>query len=207
MLLVSCITSPRHWPAKTNRVLELGSNKPLKNVLVVANWEGTAGFLGPHIFCYHVESTTTNEKGEFTIPSYTSFETMSSSSINLSFYSSKHKDASGQKIGPYYKHHDYYLEKFTGTPKERFKYLTSRGRGPSCGDGEKSRRNAFPFHKVVYEEAKLLAKTKEEKSDVKWLRERMASTIDTSYRKFTGDEQEKRINEILKEYESREQEK
>lgn len=203
IFLTACaISSPHYWPEKTSRVLELGTNKPLKDVYVLARWKGVTGIVGVRTVCYHVESTKTNEKGEFTIPSYTEgFGSVVRGSIYLSFYSPKHKKAGNQKIDTYYKHNDYFIEKFTGTSKERFSFITGRGRIPSCHEAGKSLRNTFAVNKAVYEEAKLLAKSKEEKKDLQWLRIIMASTIDENIVSLIGEEQEKRVDEVLREQE------
>ena len=211
VFLTACaISAPHYWPEKTSRVLELGTNKPLKDVIVMARWKGNAGLAGSQSWCYHVESTKTNENGQFTIPGF--FEGFDDSFLRrrfvyLSFYTSDHLKAKNQSIGPYYKHNDYYLEKFTGSHKERFKFITTRGRGPSCNGAGESRRNSFVFHKAIYEEAKSLAKTKEEKKTVKWLRDILASSIDANVVSLTGETLEKRVGEILREQNILEQEK
>ncbi|MCW8899740.1 MAG: hypothetical protein OQK75_02085 [Gammaproteobacteria bacterium] len=197
---------PKYWPEKTSRVYDVSTNQPIQDVLVVATWHGTGGLEGARNDCYHLESARTNEKGEFTISEYSegfSDALKTQKYIHLSFYKLNYKLNENLISNSYIQNDNYYLEKFTGSPKERFAYITGRGRGPSCSSGGDSKRKSFDFHKAVYEEAKSLAKTIKEKEDVQWLKERMASQIDTSYRKFTGDEKERKVDKIIKEYELR----
>ena len=202
------INAPKHWPEKKGVVLELGTKKPLKDVFVTFMWGGRGGIVGVRSVCYHMQVTKTNAKGEFTMPSYfEGFSGLHRRHYSVFFNSRTHKEFKGTSVGIVSEQKVFRLKPITGTREERFNYLTKRGRGPSCHSAGTSKRSAFPIHKMVYEEVKSLAKTKEEKEKVKWLREIMASSIDTSFRRFTGEEEEKRIDEILEEYELREQEK
>lgn len=207
-ILVGCASEPaKFWPEKSGRVLDYKTKEPMKDVHVLALWEGTGGVVGPQTRCYHVESAKTDEKGQFTIPVF--FEGfgdgfLASRHIFLYFNAPNYFEP---KYSQSYTDNIFYLEKFTGTPKEYFEFITTRGRGPSCHGAGESRRNTFIFHKAVYEEAKSLAKTKEEKQKVKWLRDVMASSIDANVVSLTGEKLEKRVEEILREQNLMEQEK
>lgn len=203
--LTSCAGGlPRYWPEKTGRVLEYGTNKPLENVIVLARWQGVGGVAGPQDVCYQVETATTNSSGEFTLPGYNDGigdSLLASRHISLSFYHSGYKTNRLRPGGKYYQTNDYYLDPFNGTTKERFEYFTIMVRSSICSESGISRRNAFVYYKILYEEAKLLAKTKEEKNDVKWIREIMAASLDENIVTLTGGELEERIEQVLREHE------
>ena len=56
------------WPEMRGLVLEEGSDKPIAGAIVVARWKGVAAFTTS--VCFHVESTETNEKGEYFFPAW-----------------------------------------------------------------------------------------------------------------------------------------
>ena len=196
------INAPKCWPEKKGVVLELGTKKPLKDVFVAFRWGGRGGLVGIRSVCYHMQVTKTNAKGEFTMPGYfEGFSSLHRRDYIITFNSRTHKEFKNTRVGITNEQKSFNLKPITGTREERFNYLIKSGRGPSCDSGGKSNRSAFPIHKMVYEEAKSLAKTKKEKKDVQWLRIIMASTIDKHIVSLVGEEQEKRVDEILREQE------
>lgn len=198
--LAGCASEPaKFWPEKSGRVLDYKTKETIKDVYVLALWEGVGGVAGPQTRCYHVESAKTDEKGEFTIPEFhegfgDGF--LGSRYVALYFYAPNYFEP---KYSKSYEHNIFYLEKFMGTAEERFSFIA--GGWPGCHDAGESRRNAYAFHKAIYEEAKSLAKSNEEKITVKWLRQIVAGTIDKSVYSLIDEELEKRVNEILKEQE------
>lgn len=192
--LASCATPPIYWPEIKGVVLEAGTDKPLKAVFVTAWWTGQSGLAHIRTKCYRLQVTKTNEKGEFTMPGYLDgFSLLHRRNMGLFFHSRTHKELRNITTGNYAEQKKYYLEPITGTREERFDYLTKRGRGPTCDEGGKSIRSTYPIHKMVYEEAKALAKTPKEIKKLKWFRSRMASSIDKSYGNFSRKEREKKL--------------
>ena len=57
-----------NWPRQNGQVLDEDTNKPTANAIVMARWKGTGGF--SKTICFHVESTTTDNNGKFTIPAW-----------------------------------------------------------------------------------------------------------------------------------------
>lgn len=198
--LTACAGSPpRYWPEKTGRVLDMKTKEPIRDVYVLALWEGTGGVVGPQTRCYHVESAKTDEKGEFTIHEfYESFGDgfLGSRYVALYFHASNYFEP---KYSQSYTDNIFYLEKHTGTASERLTFIA--GGWPGCYSAGESRRNAYTFQKAIYEEAKSLAKTKKELETVNRLREILASTIDDNIVSLIGEEKEKRVMEVLKEQE------
>ena len=201
------INAPKHWPEKKGVVLELGTKKPLKDVFVTFMWEGRGGIVGVRSVCYHMQVTKTNEKGEFTMPSYfEGFSGLHRRHYSVFFNSRTHKEFKGTSVGIVSEQKAFSLKPITGTREERFNYLTKSGRGPSCHSAGESSRSAFPIHKMVYEEAKSLAKTKKEKNYVEYfIKRRMAYSLDETLYSLDDKEFEKRSEKIIKEYELKEQ--
>jgi len=57
------------WASKGIVVDEAG--KPIKGAVILAYWTGDTGWVvQPHSMCYRVETATTDEKGEFTISTF-----------------------------------------------------------------------------------------------------------------------------------------
>lgn len=198
--LASCaIGLPRHWPEKTSRVLDVHTKKPIKDVYLIVKWKGYGGWVGVRTICYHVESAKTNKKGEFIIPEFSESFTngsLTSRHVSIYLYAPNYIESEYKKKS-YYKHNDYLVEKFIGNRKERFSYIGNMARRLSCNDSSKSSRNAYVIYKAIYEEAKLLAITKEEKKKVKWLKFIAAASFDENIYKLTGEALDKKVNDIL----------
>ena len=201
--LTSCaIGLPRHWPAKIGQVLDTHTKKPIKDVYLVAKWTGYGGVVGVRTICYHVESSKTDDNGQFMIPEF--YEGFGDASYDrrhaiIYLYAPGYIESKYHRSS-YYKQKKYFLEKFIGTTKERFSYFTHTARSQNCHDAGESNSNVFAAYKAIYNEAKLLAKTTEEKNDVNWLKILAASKVDRSYEKFTGHKRKNKINQIINEH-------
>lgn len=204
-LLTACGDIPlRQWLSHHAQVLDFETGKPLKDVVVLARWVGEKSMLvDTQSTCYHVETATTDKNGWFEIPSYN--EGLGKGNIynkrfDLSFY------REGYFFDARVRHNDrakkIQMKPFYGAEGERFKFISNFS--TSCREAGGSYKKAYKLVKRLYKEAKALANTPEELKDAKWLRKILASTVDTSYRDFTGEEQVKKINEILKDYELKE---
>jgi len=156
----ACATTPLQ-PVQ-GQVLEEGTNKPIANALVVGLWHGTVshGFVDARTVCYHVETATTDESGRFALPP-TEKEYK---------YRDGHHYTSTIAYKPGYQYARVqrtkgvsYLQPFTGGREERFKYLERVFGSTGCGTSDGSDKNSIPFVKALYDEAKSLAQTPEEK--------------------------------------------
>jgi hypothetical protein len=164
-LLSACAggSPPRHWPEKYGRVLEYGTNKPLNNVIVIAHWQGTGGAMHAQTNCFHIETATTNENGEFKLPSY--YEGFGDSLLNhrhvlLYFYKAGYEDANNI-YGPYYKHKNHYLNMFKGSNSTRVKYFS--GKSFDCGNKKRDKALLLPLYKSIYKELNKIARSEDER--------------------------------------------
>lgn len=155
------------------QVLEAGTKKPLAGAIVVIRWEGTSSQIAESkTVCYHVETATTDAQGHYRTPAWRKIKLVGEF-MGLGFTPGA-KDITAYKPGyaehwpaGYDRTEDYqknvrYLETFKGTSGERFKYL-ERYSGMQCGVPEDYGPKLVPLYKAIYDEAKLLAVTKQEK--------------------------------------------
>ena len=157
----ACATTPLQ-PVQ-GQVLEEGTNKPIANALVVGLWHGTVshGFVDARTVCYHVETATTDESGRFALPP-TEKEYK---------YRDGHHYTSTIAYKPGYQYARVqrtkgvdYLQPFQGTREERLKVI--RTAGATCVGAGESQKNLLPLYRTLYEEARALAVTKQDKQVV-----------------------------------------
>jgi len=209
VVLTSCaIGLPRHWPEKTGRVLDVHTKKPVKDAYLIVKWKGYGGWVGIRTICYHVESSKTNENGQFVIPEFNENFTdgsLSSRHASIYLYAPNYIESEYRRSNHHYKQKTYFLEEFKGTRKKRLDFLSS---GVACRNAGSSKKKLLAANIAMYKEAKslyeknksLVPKTKEEKKIFFFMKLRLASLIDDSHRKYTGIKKEKKIEEILKNY-------
>lgn len=167
----------KSWPEQKGKVLEAGSRAPITGAIIVARWKGTRSILvDSQTDCYHVETATTNERGEYVIPAWN--EGVKASMI----YGDKYVSVTSYKAG-YVRSQEYYktqsqkqnidlLERFKGTAGERLEYLMHLSGLASCyGTDEKP---LFPMQKALYQEARGLAVAPQGQDSVQWIRHRAA---------------------------------
>ncbi len=134
------------------QVLEEGTNKPITSAIVVARWLDTQLSLAhSSTYCAHVESTTTDGNGRYQVPHYK--DRMPSL---VTSYKPGYEDAWVQpKVGVTY------VRPFSDG--RRFKYLERVFGSTGCGAKDGSDENSIPFVKALYDEARNVAETTEEK--------------------------------------------
>lgn len=156
------------------KVLEEGTNKPIPGAIVVARWQGhLATFAHGKTVCYHVLSTTTGENGNYRFPAWKK-EVAEDWQKNVrpeDVIIAAHKP--GYRESERYEKNVQYLQPFTGGRGERLQYLDRVISSTSCGD-KSTHQNLYRIHRAVYEEARAIAQTEEEKKQVerlKWIAE------------------------------------
>lgn len=173
ILLTDGYAGPKYWPAQKGQVLDAETGEPMAGVFVIARYWGYYPVPGhSSSSCYHAAGTTTNEQGEYRIPSH--FDIMDikvdkRSKINV--------------FKPGYRHIFYKdgiakLKKDNGSQKERLEYLRKVA-GNTCSGAGKSQQALFPYYESIYYEAKALSSTKDELKQLEWFR-RMAARIGTA---------------------------
>lgn len=150
-------------------VLEEGTRTPLSEAIVVATWRGTVSSLADSSgVCFHVESTTTNEKGRFYIPTWkkqTKFARSREQFVDVVVYKSGYQWP--EKV--FEKGNEHYLAPAKGTMEERLAYLKRLSGSTGCPSSDKSEKNILILDKALYEEAKQIAVTKKGKKLVETL--------------------------------------
>lgn len=165
-MLAMCLAAPLAACALSGgaiegRVLEEGTNKPIPGAIVVVRWHGrVSAFVDSHGVCYHVEMATTDEQGRYQTKPWrqpreymVSFDHIDADAYKPS-YGRPRKLSQVMEIE--------YLAPFIGTREEGLKFLETFG-GMQCGKAEDYAPKLIPLYKAIYEEARLLAVTKEEK--------------------------------------------
>lgn len=197
VLLVSCSMSGN---AIEGRVVEEESRKPIEGVIVVVKWEGyISAFVDSQRSCVHVQTTTTDKNGYYKFPDW------------------KKPDKRGpvQKIKPditvyktgyqwpdktLAKANEYYLTPAKGTSTERLKFFKRIVRSLGCGAAGRSGKNKYNLYKTLYNDAKPLIKTEEDKKTLAWLRRAAARSWTATDELITSGEQKELINEHFKEH-------
>src|SRR3990172_7500957 len=151
------------------RVLEEGTGKPIPDAIVVVRWEGRVSSLADsHGVCVHVDSMVSDSQGRY------KFTRWSKSSkvgpvFNVKSIVTAYKP--GYELSQEYfdkqtyRKNIYPLKLFAGTREQRLEYLL-KFIGMECGPYEEYRKKLIPFYKALYEEAKSIAVTGEDKKMV-----------------------------------------
>ena len=143
------------------KVLEQVTNKPIPGAIVVARWEGHVGYTGT--VCYHVESAITDERGVYRTAAWkgpSPYGDINYRRQNILAYKLGYEWSTVLPKDPLVLQ---YLKPFTGTRGERFQYLFHIGQSiAACRSPEAGQRNLAPLYRALYEEAKSLAKSREE---------------------------------------------
>ena len=174
--------------ALEGKVLEEGVNKPVTNAMVIVRWIGDISSIGHgSSVCYHVEVVTTENHGQFHVPAWEK---------PSPYGDIAHPRAIRDAYAPHYTFaradkEVIYLQLFTGVREERLAYLSRIT--VSCSDRKEIEINLLPLYKALYEEAKGLAITKDDKLKVLYrLRdvERLELGTDKAWENFRQRERE-----------------
>jgi len=168
-LLASCALS---GGAIKGKLLEQGTNKPIPGGIVLVRWYGHVSsgsiFVEARTLCYHVETSTTDEQGRY--------QTKAWRQPQKKDYTVKfdYIGVQGFKRGyqlPYGKPQvegKTYLVPFNGTRKERLENLKLQARA-GCEGPKDNLKKLIPLYRALYEEAKSIAITTDDKEIVKSL--------------------------------------
>ncbi|MCP4766407.1 MAG: carboxypeptidase regulatory-like domain-containing protein [Gammaproteobacteria bacterium] len=164
--LVAALMGYILWPASvtptasggpvSGRVIEDGSEKPIEGAIVTAWWRGSIAY--SNTVCFHVATTITDAEGRYNFPAWSKKHKWGNSD-GQQVYVRPHK-AGYRRTGLRGKEKAYVQTPDTRSVKERLEYLLKIL--PGCGSDDESEKNLLPFYRVVYEEAKSIAVTKED---------------------------------------------
>lgn len=140
-------------------VLEEGTHKPIPGAIVVVRWEGIAfSFAHTQSVCIHVESALTDDKGHFRIPAWrASVEPAGVHNLQplVTVYKSNYRQSEHEEKNVQY------LQLFTGGSGEQLRKTAAAA--VTCGSAGASKKNLLPLYRTIYEDARPLAVTKEDK--------------------------------------------
>jgi hypothetical protein len=160
------------------QVMEEGTHKPVPGAVVVANWVGSVpAFVESQLVCVHVESTVTDREGKYKLPRWSKPSTVGPVVMNLEPVVAAYKAGYEWSEKPSQKIEIEYLVPFKGGKKERFDYLSRVISGTTCVSAGESYKNLYRVTHAVYEEAREIAQTADEKRRAERFREFAEDTL------------------------------
>lgn len=177
--------------AVKGRVLEEGTHKPIPGAIVVVRWQGrVSSFVDSQGVCYHVETATTDEQGNYQTKAWSQKQDYSVKFDHLSV--DAYKPGYGLPGRPSQVSEIARLAPFKGTRGERLEYLKNMI-GNECGAREDYAQKLIPLYRSLYEEARSISVTKEDKKVVRTLHysiDRLELGNDEADKKLFGREYE-----------------
>jgi len=212
-LQTACVAPPMLWLSQSGQVLEWPSKKPIEGVLVVKLWRGSRwAIVHSSSNCFHVETAITDSEGRFKIPLWFAgpkFETNQRSYISA-FYKTGYKASTYTKKNPggyrkvkvYYREDRekglYYLETKKRPASEELKKISESMHSMSCGSLQ-NRRSNYLAYKKLYNLARPLAITREDKMVLKGIRAKIVRVWRDSPNSISLDKSEEYFEKHLKE--------
>ena len=157
------------------QVLEANTNKPIPGAIVIARWQGSYDQLvDSQTVCYHVETATTDAGGYYKIPAWhemTKGPFFSQGPWLIDAYKAGYETywPPGFGSSEAYKKNVRYLAPFKGTREDRLEQLRRLNESTGCPDAGQSKENRLILQKALYDEARLLAVTLQDKGVVEIL--------------------------------------
>jgi len=160
----ACAGIGTQYPERYGRVLYESNDKPIKQTIVVALWKGTATD-GDHKkqICYHVETTVSDDKGYFRIPTWHEplhYNNLSNKHIYVQAFHKNYRTSELTNEQLSSKNNIYYLSKPSDPDdpqlarQERQKYLLELVGKTKCDLDGDSRLNLHPMFQAIVDEAK-----------------------------------------------------
>lgn len=148
------------------RVLEASTRKPIGDAIVVARWEGhLASYAHGKTVCYHVLTTKTNVEGRYQFPAWKKDiaedwqKNIRPERVLIDVYKPGYRFHSVPQDRP----NDRVLALFTGGREERLREIEHLKQSTvGCADPRANGKSLIPLYQALHDEAKPLAKTKEE---------------------------------------------
>lgn len=149
------------------KVVEAGTLKPIPGAIVIAKWQGVMPVPGHGVHrCFHVETTTTNDKGEFHFPLWVDVPKYIAEVETLM---EAYKSGYGYPEVPSQKDEIIWMTPFKGSARERLEYLSDLRRF-ECGSLNDYSKKLLPLYEAVYREALQMGVTPEERKIISSLR-------------------------------------
>ncbi|VAW99343.1 hypothetical protein MNBD_GAMMA22-1503 [hydrothermal vent metagenome] len=202
LLLNACASGEplMSWPEMNGQVVDTDTGEPIADAFVIARWQGRVGFFHGSSTCYHVESTMSDAQGNFTIPSW--FEWFDNfwthmKSVSISTYKSDYVTVFN-RLSNEEKKNIQYQRKSNGTREDKLGYIKLTARRNFCSNAGQSRRKSYYLYRRLYEDAKKITLTKDEKKNLEWFRDIAVSAWVATDQNRTREEKEKLVLEHLR---------
>lgn len=176
----ACGLMGKRYEQLNGRIMHEIHDKPLSHTVVVALWKGTETKNNTDKqVCYHVESTTSDDKGYFYIPEWRepgSFRHLKNKAVHVYAFHKHYRtsELTSRLITP--KNYIYYLAKprlindETKAREARLRYLQQILGKTTCDLKGPSRANLEPLYKKIIEEAEDIAVTPKDRKIVEKLK-------------------------------------
>ena len=147
------------------QVVDLGTHKPIPGAIVTWRWQETVSMIADsQSRCSHIESAVTDAQGRYQLPTWKGYEPTFIDAYKPGYAETNEYARTWQFNTRFI----YPLEPFKGTREERVEYLLNQAR-KECGSKDDYAPKLIPLYRALYEEARSIAVTKEDKMVVKTL--------------------------------------
>jgi hypothetical protein len=176
--------------AITGQIITGPTNSPVAGAIVVAFWEGDVRhFPESSTYCYHVLSTTLDDKGTYRFPAWAEKISRSwqrdiiNTQVHVFVYYPGHVGDYHILAGSHAGETTLRVSPDAGSTAERFKYLLRLSTAATClpATAGPSVRNLGSFDEAVYKELKSLARSREEIERIRFVREKIAIDANADY--------------------------
>lgn len=157
------------------QVLEVGTRKPLPDAIVTVTWQGSYFQIAEsRTQCYHVESATTDQQGRYKIPKWhesTKGPFFSAGPFWIEVYKAGYEayfPPGNFDRTEDYKNNIRFLAVFKGTSGERLEQLKRINDVTTCFESKVSKKS-LTLQKAIYQEARNIAQTSQDKKVVEIL--------------------------------------
>ena len=145
------------------KVIDEETNKPIPGATVSALWIGNVfALVDTQSACVHAQASTTDYRGEFNMPEWRKESQIGwVRHIKPSIIAHKHG-----YIFSRYENNTIYLKPFRGNVSERLEYLSTILDANRCGSKDESERTLHHLYNSMYQEAKRIAISENDKEIV-----------------------------------------
>ncbi len=179
-------------------VLEERTNAPIPGAIVVVRWQGIAfSFVDTRTVCMHVETAIADGQGRYHIPFWRkSAEPVGVRKlepiliVHKAGYQRSNELSKNEKVE--------YLKLFKGERGKRLDYLEKLIRASGCVAAGRSQRSLYPLFNAVFEEARNLIETEEDKETLQWIRRQAAYAATAEDRSMTQREADQLAEKYLR---------
>jgi len=178
--LLSCAsTLNQTWNPLDGKVTYADNDTPIDNAVIVAIWKGQMKDKGePVRVCYHVETTTSNNKGQFSINSWreqNNYKHIYDKSTAIIVYKPGYWRKDITETIPTKSPIKLYLEKNSSRnqqtlSKHRMRYLQKTVASTTCHLDDSDRKKLLSLYQSVLTEAKTVAESEQDKNIVRSLK-------------------------------------